>query len=596
MLPIRCVIFSLTFFIVFSGLAWSDEYVLPPIIKDASPVDALSNDPVIPADQGSTALTGGDGSIDQTFEDELPFSVTDTGRPGGLTQFRGLGRSAEDTNVQALGIPLNPPQGGGFDFTTFPQFFWSEYRFTLSPSTSALDPRGVSGVLSLTPWTAAAISGSDADKTRSRWTAMIADSDLQQISVGEKYQDKVAVLAGLSSGQVNGPTVSVSARVYESDQFDVRFHLLATQVNETLYNFGSGVSPDQITARVLPVIQLNWVIEPDLILKSSIFYDNTYIRSDDVTNNLYTRDRSQQFGAENALFFKEWKLGLSGRSVRANGNDFNSPTENIANSSVERTWTFDTSSVSQFIAVPSIEGVYVTSFGLKPQAGLGLREQWNDNALALFARGNYSYRFPALEDRYYTLVGAMGNPGLTPEKDLTGIAGFEGKSGLLQGSLEGYYQIRNNVQVPVTLSDGFTVQQQNLGQAKIASLIASGSAQATSQLKLSDSLSYNHSRVNTLQSAFPYMPSVVNTFGSEWAFVRHMIFSADVRAQSSSFVSNSSPHLPAVVFADVQLAYTFQGGIQVIGRAENISDSNLVLTQGYPSKGRVLALSVVGPL
>jgi outer membrane cobalamin receptor len=225
-----------------------------------------------------------------------------------------------------------------------------------------------------------------------------------------------------------------------------------------------------------------------------------------------------------------------------------------------------------------------------------LREQWNDNALALFARGNYSYRFPALEDRYYTLVGAMGNPGLTPEKDLTGIAGFEGKSGLLQGSLEGYYQIRNNVQVPVTLSDGFTVQQQNLGQAKIASLIASGSAQATSQLKLSDSLSYNHSRVNTLQSAFPYMPSVVNTFGSEWAFVRHMIFSADVRAQSSSFVSNSSPHLPAVVFADVQLAYTFQGGIQVIGRAENISDSNLVLTQGYPSKGRVLALSVVGPL
>jgi hypothetical protein len=211
--------------------SWADdEFTLPPIIREASPVDSLSLDPIIPSRKQETSLSSGSGSVDKNFEDEMPLSVTDPGRPGSLTQFRGLGDRAEDTNVQTLGIPLNYPQGGGFDLSSFPQYFWNDYRFTLSPSLSALDPRGVSGTLSLTPWTAQALNASISGP-RNRFTTLYAGEDLQQVSASTVVPNRAAILAGYSNGNATGPTGSISARLLQTDQVDLKFHFLATRID-----------------------------------------------------------------------------------------------------------------------------------------------------------------------------------------------------------------------------------------------------------------------------------------------------------------------------------------------------------------------------
>ena len=576
--------------------ALADEFTLPPIIKESSPVDSLSVDPIVPSKREETSLSSGSGSVHKTLEDELPFSVTDPGRPGSLTQFRGLGDRAEDTNVQTLGIPLNYPQGGGFDFSSFPQFFWSDYRFTLSPSLSALDPRGASGTLALTPWTAKALGGAD-----SRWTAMYAGTDLQQLSAATTVEGRAAILAGYSNGNATGPTGSISARVFQSDQLDLKVHLLGTRIDSQLYNFGNGLSPHQYTDRIIPVIQADWTASPQLLIKSSVFYDNTFIRYDDVSNAYYTRDRAQQVGAENALFYGDWKLGLSSRWVYYGGSAFYAPTERIANAYLARTFSWDTGSRGQFLLDPSIQGVTVTNFGTYPQASLGLREAWDADAMAVFFRGSYSRRFPSLQDRYYSAPGfgypgILANPTLQPEDDLTYVLGYEGHQGIWSGSIQGYYQVRDNAEVSVPVSGGASMQQQNLGHASIASLIATGAAQITARAKIWNTLSWTHSRVDQISSPFPYVPNLVNIVGMGLEPIARLTIGADIRTQTSSFISSASGSLPGVAFGDVQMGYAWLNGLQVIGRAENVTGDPLVLSFGYPPTGRVLALTLIGPI
>src|SRR5471032_3017354 len=92
------------------SVARADEpaFVIPEIIKTGTPIDALTDDQILPQERHAIDVKSGSGSVHKALENELPFAVKDYGgRPGSLSQFTGLGRSAEDTNVQTLGIPLN---------------------------------------------------------------------------------------------------------------------------------------------------------------------------------------------------------------------------------------------------------------------------------------------------------------------------------------------------------------------------------------------------------------------------------------------------------------------------------------------------------
>ena len=218
--------------------------------------------------------------------------------------------------MQTLGIPLNYPQGGGFDFSTFPQFFWSDFRFQPGPSPAGLDPRGVAGTMTLLPWTAKALS----DKApESRYTGLYSNSDLTQISISAKYKDQVAVLAGDSSGLANGPSASISGRLYEDASLSLRYHLLFTDIDaEIEENPPEAIVEHSTTLRTIPVLQADWKITPELLLKSSVYYDNNYLRTDDPSGGSFSQERTDQFGFENALFYQGWKLGANTREIRYN--------------------------------------------------------------------------------------------------------------------------------------------------------------------------------------------------------------------------------------------------------------------------------------
>jgi hypothetical protein len=138
----------------FAPPLWAEDLlVLPPVIVKGTATDLILVDQVSPQTHVSHGFDGSSGSSVKALEENLSLPVSQYGSGAPLSQFKGLGRSVEDTNVQTLGVPLNLPQGGGFDFSTFPQFFWASYRFQAGAGLGAYDPRAVSGTLTLTPWT-----------------------------------------------------------------------------------------------------------------------------------------------------------------------------------------------------------------------------------------------------------------------------------------------------------------------------------------------------------------------------------------------------------------------------------------------------------
>src|SRR4051812_17803177 len=96
------------------AVAHAQEIELPPAVAEGSAADVLLQDPVVPVREGKPAPNTGTVGVERSLLDDLALPISASG-PGELANFRGLGRSSEDTNVQTLGIPLNGPQGGGFD-------------------------------------------------------------------------------------------------------------------------------------------------------------------------------------------------------------------------------------------------------------------------------------------------------------------------------------------------------------------------------------------------------------------------------------------------------------------------------------------------
>jgi hypothetical protein len=580
----------------------SPEITLSPIIKDASPLDFLAQDPIVPVQEGVPRLDTGEGTLVHTFTDELPYSSTDPGSPGSLSQFRGLGRSSDETNVQSLGIPLNGPQGGGFDFSTFPQFFWADYRFQPGPSSASFDPRGISGTLNLVPWTAKALSDSESS---TRVTGLYSDADLQQISVGAKYQDRVAILVGNSSGLVNGPSASLSAKVYESKDLTIQFHLLTTDIDAEIdQDPPEPIAAHQTSLRTIPVLQADWKVAPEVLVKSSIYYDNSYIRYDDPSYQSFSRGRAQQLGWENAVYAYGWKIGASSREIAYNAqvageSSFTAPDENISTFQLARLIVLAGSVGNQLILEPTFQTVNDSDYGFLPEGTIGLRQEWDQSHSAVYVKGNFSRRIPSVVDRFYNIPAAggfpaqVGNPNLLAEKDLTGILGVQTRQSHWDASLQGYYQVRYNAQVPL---DSDTVDTLiNSDNAHLFSIVATAGWTPLDVVHFYESANFTHSEVNALQSPFPYIPDFIDLLGMNLTFSSKLSADFQGRIQSSAFISSTSQVDPSA-YVDMGVSYALSQNIRVMGRIENLTDAQLVFEPQTPPKGRILSVALLGSL
>jgi hypothetical protein len=570
-----------------NSLRADDTTVLAPIVVEGSTADALLYDPIVSTRVDHVAPTSSNGSVVRKFEEALPVPVTDYGTPGTTTQLRGLGRTVEDTNVQTLGVPLNPVIGGGFDLSSFPEFFWSNYSFHLGPSTGGFDPRAASGTLSLTPWTAAALRANDG-KTNARVTELVSKG-LNQASVAGAYEN-VAALVGLSSYNAKGPTGSLSARLTHNENIDVRAHLLATSIDRTSPGPNTDPTPQARlkTDRWIPVLEANFSASQELLIKESAFYDRNSVRFVNPANSIRdSYDRSSQIGSETVALWNDWTFGLSFRRTEFTQIGGEAPNEWIGHLQAERLLR-----AGPWTTQASVQADWMNLYGARPGASLGERYDITSD-WGVFAKGNFTYRYPSLQDRYYQGASFVANPNLSLERALSFNIGNQWKYGQFEATEQFYLQFRSDAQLlqynPGT--DLLTVV--NGGDVRQLSYWDDFTWHALSFLDLGNALRLSSSKVDLTDSRIPYDPLLTEILSLRF---HHLNWNAG----SAFRVVTSSPDglggtNGGYALFDLDAGLRYQNlGLQ--GRVDNVLDRRIQVYQGYPWPGRLFSLSLIAQL
>lgn len=569
---------------------------LPRIVKEGTPGDVLLEDAIVSSPVHQTPWNSGSGSIQNSLQNQMALPMTDYGRSGNMSQLRGLGVTAEDVDVQAFGISLSPPQGGGANLSDFPQFLWSEFRYQSGPSLNALNQTASTGTLSLTPWTARALVQSDPG---GRASGFSSSQGLTQVSAaarnGYGEGQATAVLGGYSYGTSNGPSGGLSTR-FGKGRVVGTVHLLVSDLETQVPGPINYPSPNARSRnqRVIPVVQGDFKLTRASLLKTSFFYDSAKIDYLDPDQGSSSNSRIQQWGIQNAFFWEDWKFGLSARQVSySNLSSFQSgqpsfaPLQNIGNLQFSRMIELRTIRVE-----PTVQGVWVTGFGLLPQGSLGVRKEWGQGHEALYSRVSFSQRIPSLLDRYYRYTDFVGNPNLRTERDWTGILGGEVKSGRAAASVQAYAQYRQDARVPL----GMTVT--NLGDAAVVAVTGTGQFKVFKFLDISNSMTLSKSRLFATETQFPYVPVFLNVAGVtvhsrptsvNWEWV------TSFRLEGARvFNVSTGEQLPSYGVFDTGVSVRLWQAT-VAARCENVLDRPIELIQGYPL-GRVFSLAVSAEL
>ena len=556
---------------------------LAPIIKEGTPGEVLLDDPILPSLSGRTESSSGSGSVVKSVEDRTALPVNETGNPGTFTQFRGLGLSAEDIDVEAFGVPLNSPQGGGFDFSSFPSYLFSDYQIQLGPSLAAFDPRGVAGTVSLKPWTATALRS---EKLSWHFTDLITSSNLFEISAGTVNQARtVSAVAGYRTGDSKGSGFGLSSVFYRSQEqaTQLRFHLLATDLDSLAPGSASRPSPQQrqVTARAIPVLQLDQKISDALILKSSLFYDLSYLRAED-PGVFASKDHVGQLGNENTLLYKEWKFGASFRRVTYDQLDASVPEEDLLNLQITRSVES-----GRLLFEPTLQSVSVNRFGTYPGASLGASYALERGTFAesarVFSRLSYSRKIPSFSARYYVAPFFTPNPDLLPEVDLTAIAGFELKDRFWNGTFQAFFQSRQDA---ILFNQTSNV---NSGNARVASLVTSVGLQPLPILDLMNALTLSSSQVDATSREVPYLPTILNTLRMTFRPTDYLSAGLSSRWSSSVFPGGGAD-IPGYGLYDLFSEYHLDGegqGLSLAAKVENLFDRPVELIKDFPLRGRV---------
>ncbi len=579
------------------GGVGSDEgtAVLAPVHVEGSATEVLQYDPIVPAQKEKVSGTSGSGALQRDFSDKLPLPVTDPGTPGALSQFRGLGRSVDETNVQALGIPLNLPQGGGFDLASFPQFIWSNYQFRAGPQQGGYDPRATAGTLTLVPWTAEAIRR---DALRFRVSQNITHG-LSQTAVGGSAQG-FGELVGYSGFDSRGVTGSASARLLRSEQtggLEATFQFLGTSITSDTpgpLNFPSP-SAVQKYQRYIPVMELGYKSSNETREKLTLYYDHNRVKYDDPAS--FSSDGlGKQVGVEAAIIHQSWTFGASARHVDYGlEGGFQAPGENYYHLTASR--VFET---GHWIFDPLVQADLVSTRPVYPGASVGARREFQAHQ-AVFGRLGYAPKFGNLVDRYFSYPafplygtnGYQGNPALSPEKDLTLVLGHEAHWKDLMSRLQFFAQYKDELflqaLLPGTTDINTTV---NSGTGYSLVLQYEVGYQVLPWLSLQDSLALSHSKDNTTGQPFPYLPKLTN-LTSVWAhdadsvswrvggvlrWVNHVTYDALGSTLPSYTLLNLEGRKRLVSWQRAAGA----AAIDAVLRLENALDQHVEVTQGYP--------------
>lgn len=594
----------LVFCSLIPGMGYSeDSYTLPPITVEGSSTDLLQYDPVVPARTSQTQKTSGSGNLTRELSDRIALPVTDYGTPGSVSQFRGIGRTVEDTNVQSLGIPLNLPQGGGFDFSAFPQFIWSQYRYQLGPQSGGYDPRATSGTLTLVPWTYEAIRN---EKQEAR-VFQLFSQDLTQTAVGIDG-GKSALMVGMSTGLARGVSGSKSSRVIDGERFKLDVHYLGTSIKVRTPGSVSFRTPhaNQKTVRLIPVLQSDLKLGRESWLKTSVFHDRNRIETANPEFGSKSHSTSIQYGLENALASGPWRAGLSGRKVSYLGPLFPSAQrESFAHSSLAYAYR-----LGKWTIEPKVQADHATHLGVRPGGGLGARLELTDDSAA-FSRVHYAPRLPSLVDRFFfdpafpPFQGFRGNPALAPEKTVFWVSGheIESRSGL-KSLAQVILQYRQDVQIASTSpSDAQYLTVLNRGTGRAAVVTHELTYPLLPELDIVHALTLTRSDVSQTGQPFPYLPKITDIVGVQAHDPDQLDWAVGATLRSvgrSTATGDGVPHGGyALLNLDARKLVAGKAGesrLELLGRVENVLGRTIEITRGYEVRGRVVSLALSASL
>jgi len=561
---------------------------LAPIVREESAAEALSQDPVLPEQSGEPEIWSGTGSVQRSLQQSLPVTFTDRGQPQAASQIRGLAPSAQDVDVQAFGVSLNPPQGGGYDLSIFPQYLWSGYGFQAGPSLGAFNPTAVSGTLTLTPWTAVAIA--NPGQRRFRGSEFYSSLGLNQVSAAAS-EGRVAALAGYTSGSAFGPSGSVSAR-WQTSRLDLRAHFLGTSLDNTAAGPTYMPSPlaRQRTSRVIPVLQMGYRLSDDTELRSSVFYDGAELAYSDpsIGAAASTLDYSQQLGTENALLLGSWRFGASVRQVAYKASYFEAPRQSQVNLQISK--SID---LGQWLVEPTLQTIWISQYPVGPQGSLGIRREWDKGDWAVFGRASYARKYPSLLDRYYSYGTFVGNPDVLTEQAWTSILGVERRSSLFEVSVQTYLQYRQDARV-VTAT---TVT--NVGNGRIAAMMTNVNYRPWGWLTLSNAWVASASQLSATGLEFPYTPALTTVFSTSFHATGDLPtweIRPGLRAASSAEAEpGTGLRVGAYALLDLMARVRIWRSLHATAGVENLLGQPVEVTRGYPIQ-RSASLGLCGEI
>lgn len=594
---------------VFCEAAEDDVVVLDPVISDGTPAESLKFDPIIPAYTGKTQGRVSTGNVAKEIANDLPFHSSGSLRPGNESGFVGIGKGTEETDVNILGIPLNRPQGGGSDLATFPQYFWSGYNYQIGPSLGAFDPRGVGGSLTLRLWTQDHM-GTDSQRA----TAFHSTRKIQQFSYG-RSAEKYAAVAGVTTGEVYGPALAFSAKAYEDGATKLTTHLLFSDTEAK--SFYSEKTPTtnayQRTDRLIPVVQLDHRMTSGSLLKSSFFYDFTFVKYDvEYQARKKQIKRTHQIGNETAFLMGNTRVGFGLRNVSYKRESAtaieNIPEEQILNLQATHTYKFDSLKFE-----PTLGATAVTRKGLFPYLTAGLRHDTpSENGIGLgqFLRIGFHRRFPSLLDRYYefsqfigtrTMV-ALPNAGLRPENVRSIELGADCSKGDYRSQITFFardYKHARYTSVTTVAGVPFPTdyyQIQNAGDAYVYGFTHAQDLHAFPILDIGTRMTYQQSKIKDLGAEFPYSPRWVGILkfdlhDSENRYGLEIVNKAAEHFLSYTESSSNPTQLPSYYYMDLFGRVRVIADVTLIAGVENVFDREIQYQSTTPTEGRVYSLS-----
>jgi hypothetical protein len=593
--------------------AEDDVVTLNPIISEGSAAESLKFDPIVPAFQGQTKARASTGDITKDIANDLPFHSDSNLLPGNETNFTGIGKGPEETDVSVLGIPINRPQGGGADLGAFPQYFWSGYSYQIGPSLGAFDPRGVGGSLNLRLWTEDAMT-TEQSRATGLWSSR--GDDVEQFSYGWA-NGKTALLAGVTTGTVFGPALAFSSRPVETGSFRLTTHLVFSEVQAKDFvsaRSGSTTSGEQTSYRFLPVIQLDKKMDSGNRLKSTFFYDLGYVRYV-VAGSPGSKQikKTHQLGNETAFITGDTRVGFGVRHLdyeRA-ALEFQGapPSEQTVNAQVSHAFHAGTLTVE-----PTVGGYAVTRKGAYPMASLGARNETRsgDSRFGQFLRAGFTKRAPSLLDRYYeaqyqvsasTALRAVPNPGLEPENVRSVEAGVDSSNTSFKNQLTLFARDYKHARYtrffmidppPAPTIIGFQIQ--NAGNAYVYGFTGSSDGYALPILTLGARLTRQRSKIYDLGERFANTP--------EWVWIlKADLHTADgkygleiVDKDATDFItyneSNGVVPLGGYNYFDVFARAEIMPGTTLVAGVEDVGNSQIVFRPQIPTEGRIYTLSL----